>query len=169
MSWSRENRLISAFYNTPLQINAPENETSPNWDLYRLRLERMRSLQVHSTHWRATCSYPTHGIDYRDYLRGNFKDFNIVDFLGTDECKRVDYVDIRGHNGTNLKVPFWQKKSTWMLHHDSSYDLCQFTAKVGSVSSEDNFGFYYTFNPTFRCTQADNSTTQWWFGAHLKK
>ena len=169
MSWSRENRLISAFYNTPLQINAPENETSPNWDRYRLSLERMRSLQIHSTHWRATCSYPTHGIDYRDYLRGNFKDFNIVDFLGSGECKRVEYVDIRGHNGTNLKVPFWQKKSTWMLHHDSSYDFCQFTAKVGSVSSEDNFGFYYAFNPTFRCTQADNSTTQWWFGTHLKK
>ena len=170
MSWSRENRLISAFQNAPLQVNAPENENSPSWDRYRLSLERMRSLQVHSTHWRATCSYPTYGIDFRDYLRGNFKDFNIVDFLGTaaGECKRVEYVDIRGHNGTNLKVPFWQKKSTWMLHHDSSYDLCQFTAKVGSVPSEDNFGSYYTFNPKFRCTQADNYTTQWWFGAHLK-
>ena len=169
MSWSRKNRLLPAFEKAVLQINAPENETSPNWDRYRLSLERMRSLQIHSTHWRATCSYPTHGIDYRDYLRGNFKDFNIVDFLGIGECKRVEYVDIRGHKGTNLKVPFWQKKSTWILHHDSSYDSCQFTAKVGSVSSEDNFGFYYAFNPTFRCTQADNSTTQWWFGAHLKK
>ena len=169
MSWSRENRRISAFYNTPLNRNDPENENSSNWDHYRLRLKRMRSLQVQCTHWRATCSYQTYGIDFRDYLRCNFKDCNIVDCLETGQCKRVEYVIIRGHNGTNLKVPFWQKKSTWMLHHDSSYDLCQFTAKVGSVSSEDNFGFYYTFNPTFRCTQADNSTTQWWFGAHLKK
>ena len=169
MSWSRENRRISAFYNTPLQINAPENETSPNWDRYRLRLERMRSLQAHSTHWRATCSYPTHGIDYRDYLRGNFKDFNIVDSLGNAICKRVEYVNIRGHNGTNLKVPFWQQKNAYMLHHDSSYDFCEFTAKVGSVKREGNFGFYRQINQKFRCTQADNSTTQWWFGAHLKK
>ena len=166
MSWSRKNRVLSAFGKAVLQINAPENENSPNWDRYRLRLERMRSLQVHSTHWRATCCYPTHGIDYRDYLRGNFKDFNIVDFLGVGECKRVEYVDIRGHNGTNLTVPFWQD---WALHIDSSSGLCEFSATVGAVSNEDNFGYYGVFNPKFRCTQADNSTAQWWFGAHLKK
>ena len=166
MSWSRENRRISAFNNTPLNRNDPENENSPNWDRYRLSLKRMRSLQVHSTHWRATCSYPTHGIDFRDYLRGNFKDFNIVDFLGGGKCKRVEYVDIRGHNGTNLTVPFWQG---WALHIDSSSGLCEFSATVGAVSSEDNFGLYGAFNPKFRCTQTDNSTTQWWFGAHLKK
>ena len=117
MSWSRENRVISAFKNAVLQVNAPENENSPNYDRYQLSLERMRSLQVYSTHWQATCSYPTHGIDFTDYLRGNFKDFDIVDFQGHGECKRVEYVDIRGHNGTNLTAPFWQRKNAWMLHH----------------------------------------------------
>ena len=169
MSWSRENRVISAFKNAVLQVNAPENENSPNYDRYRLSLEQMRSLQVYSTHWRATCSYPTHGIDFTDYLRGNFKDLDIVDFQGHGECKRVEYVDIRGHNGTNLTAPFWQRKNAWMLHHDSSLVLCKFNAAVGAVSNEDNFGFYEGINPKFRCTQADNSTTQWWFGAHLKK
>ena len=169
MSLSKENRLISAFRNAVLQVNAQENDNSPNWDRYRLSLERMRSLQVHSTHWRATCSYPTYGIDYRDYLRGNFKDFNIVDFLGSGECKRVEYVDIRGHNGTNLTVPFWQQKNSWILHIVSSSHRCEFSASVGAVDSEDNFGFYGEINQKFRCTQADNSTTQWWFGAHLKK
>ena len=168
MSWS----VISAFKNAVLQANAPENENSPSWDRYRLSLERMRSLQVHSTHWRATCSYPTYGIDFRDYLRGNFKDFNIVDFLGDGECKRVEYVNIRGHNGTNLTVPFWQMKNVHhplMLCVDSSLVLCKFNASVGAVVSEDNFGLYWAFNTNFRCTQADNSTTQGWFGAHLKK
>ena len=153
-------------------MHAPENENSPSWDRYRLSLERMRSLQVHSTHWRATCSYPTYGIDFRDYLRGNFKDFNIVDFLGDGECKRVEYVNIRGHNGTNLTVPFWQMKNVHhplMLCVDSSLVLCKFNASVGAVVSEDNFGLYWAFNTNFRCTQADNSTTQGWFGAHLKK
>ena len=169
MSWSTENRLLSAFGNAVLQVNAQENDNSPNWDRYRLSLERMRSLQVHSTHWRATCSYPTYGIDYRDYLRGNFKDFNIVDFLGNGECKRVEYVDIRGHNGTNLTVPFWQQKNSWIMHTISSLHHCEFSASVGAVDNEDNFGFYGEINQKFRCTQADNSTTQWWFGAHLKK
>ena len=165
MSWSRENRRISAFYNTPLNRNDPENENSPNWDRYRLSLKRMRSLQVHSTHWRATCSYQTYGIDFTDYLRGNFKDFNIVDCSETGQCKRVEYVNIRGHNGTNLTAPFW---TGWVLHTDSSSDICELNATVGAIPSENNFGAYVVFNPKFRCTQAYNSTTQWWFGAHVK-
>ena len=168
MSWSKKNRFISAFRRTPFQSNAPENENSPNWDRYRLSLERMRSLQVHSTHWRATCSYPTHGIDFTDYLRGNFKDFNIVDFLGNGECKKVEYVDIRGLNGTNLTALFWANFGVG-LHTDSSIDFCELNATVGAVSSEDNFGSYNGINPKFRCTQEDSSTTQWWFGAQFKK
>ena len=168
MSWGKKNRFISAFRSTPFQSNAPENENSPNWDRYRLSLERMRSLQVHSTHWRSTCSYPTHSIDFTDYLRGNFKDFNILDFPSNGECKKVEYVDIRGHNGTNLTAPFWA--SSWTgLHTDSSIDFCELNATVGAVWSEDNFGLYNNINPKFRCTQEDSSTTQWWFGAHLKK
>ena len=31
MSWSKNNRFISAFRSTPFSSNAPENETSPNW------------------------------------------------------------------------------------------------------------------------------------------
>ena len=166
MSWSTENRFISAFHNTPLRFNAAENENSPNWDRYRLSLERMRSEQVHSTHWRATCSYPTHGIDFRDYLRGNFKDFNIIDFLGSGTCKRVEYINIRGYKGTNLTAPFWQLLNTFTLHIDSTFTHCEFNAaSTGAVSTEDNFGYYGSFNTNFRCTQGTQSTTQWWFGA----
>ena len=56
-----------------------------------------------------------------------------------------------------------------MLHTDSYSGLCELNATVGAVFSEDNFGVHGNINPKFRCTQADNSTTQWWFGAHLKK
>ena len=35
----------------------------------------------------------------------------------------------------------------------------------GSVPTEDNFGFYGSMNPTFRCTAHDADTTQWWVGA----
>ena len=168
MSWTSRNRGLSKFHSIPFKINAPVNETAQNWNQYRLSLARMRSLQAHSTHWRATCSYPTHGIDFRDYLRGNFKDFNVVDYIGGGQCKRVEYINTRGYVGKNLTVPFWQYLHEG-LHTDSSANTnCQFkAARIGAVGSEDNFGWYDSYNPKFRCTTDTQSTTQWWFGAHL--
>ena len=167
MSWSTQNRRLPAFMKIPFKDNAPVNENAQNWNLYRPSMARMRSLQDHSTHWRATCSYPTHGVDFKDYVRGNFKDFNIVDYLRRGKCRKVEYINIRGHMGIHQTVPFWQSTNSDMLHTDSSHTNCQFKPKSGSVSNEDNFGHYRTINPKFRCTQGSHSTTQWWFGAHL--
>ena len=96
----------------------------------------LRSLQSHSTHWRATCSFPTHGVDFTDYVRGNFKDLNIVNFLDSGKCKKVNYVNIRGHVGIHLTARFWQSTS-WMLRIDSSHSGCNFKTRSGSVTSED--------------------------------
>ena len=169
MSWTLVNRRLSAFLKIPFKYNSPQNEDNLNWDLYRLSLARMRFLQGQSTHWRATCSYPINGIDFRDYLRGNFKDFNIIDYVGGGTCKKVEYINIRGHVATDLTVPFWQKLNTWTLHTDSTYTHCQFkVAKSGAVREEDNFGWYASGMSTkFRCTQGTQSTTQWWFGGHI--
>ena len=167
LSFSNSHRELSVFQKIPFKYNSPVNENAHNWNLYRLSLGRIKSLQAHPTHWRATCSYPKYGVDFRDYVRGNFKNFNIVDYLGIQQCKKVEYINIRGHTGIHLTVPFWQK---WCLHVDSSYDTCEFNATSGSVSSEDNFGCYWsmqTMNPKFRCTEESSSTTQWWFGGHL--
>ena len=166
MSWANKYRRLPALRDNPFKNNAPVNENSHNWNLYRLSLTRMRSLQSHSTHWRATCSFPTHGVDFTDYVRGNFKDFNIVDYLGVAQCKKVEYVNIRGHIGIHLTARFWQS-TTYMLHIDSSRSPCNFDPRSGSVRREDSFGCYDYINPKFRCTGGDLSTTQWWFGAHL--
>ena len=118
----------------------------------------MRSLRAHSTHWRATCSYPTHG----------FQGFQLIDFLGDRQCKKVEYINTRGHVGTHLKVPFWQRLNSYTLHTDSTNTHRQFkTMKTEAVSSEDNFGHYGTINSKFRCTHSHQSTTKWWFGAHM--
>ena len=167
MSWSNKNRKLPAFLKAAFKQNAPVNENAQNWNLYRLSLARMRSLQDHSTHWRATCSYPTHGVDFTDYVRGTFKDFNIVDYLGGGKCKKVEYINIRGHIGIHQAVNFHQGANSHFLHTDSSHTNCQFKSKSGSVSGEDNFGYHWIINPKFRCTQGSHSTTQWWFGAHL--
>ena len=164
MSWSTRNRKLPAFDKFPFKYNSPVNENAQNWNLYRLSLARMKSLQSHSTHWRATCSYPTHGIDFRDYVRGSFKDFNVIDYLDNNKCKKVEYINIRGHIGIHQTVPFWQIANSYLLHTDSTYATCQFKPKAGSVSGEDNFGHYRYINPKFRCTQGSQSTTQWWLG-----
>ena len=144
MSWCTTNRKLPAFVKYPFNYNSPQNEDALNWDLYRLSLARMRYLQKMSTHWRATCSYPLKGIDFRDYLRGNFQDFNIFSFVGTGVCKKVEYVNIRGHVGTDVRARFFQKLNEYTLHIDtpSGSNNCQFNPKAGAVSSEDNFGWY---------------------------
>ena len=129
MSWNSRNRGLSKFRRIPFKTNAPVNENSQKWNQYRLSLARMRSVQARSTHWRATCSYSTQGIDFRDYLRGNFKDFNIVDYIGGGQCRRVEYINIRGRVGKILTVPFWQYLHEG-LHIDSSVNTtCQFKAQ----------------------------------------
>ena len=126
MSWANKNRAWSAFRRNSLRENAPVNENSLIWNMYRLSLTRMRSLQAHSTHWRATCNYPTHGVDFTDYVRGNFKDFNIVEYLNDGKpCRKVELVNIRGHMGIHLTARFW-KSTSYLLHIDSSQTGCNF-------------------------------------------
>ncbi|XP_068729869.1 uncharacterized protein [Montipora capricornis] len=167
MSWSHSRRSLAPFRSTAFKIDSPVNENAQNWNLYRLSLARMRSLQSQSTHWRATCGFPIHGVDFTDYVRGSFKDFNIVDYIGDGQCKKVEFINIRGHLGIRLTARFWQQAGRWLLHIDSSLTGCQFNASSGSVSSEDNFGFNGNTNPKFRCNEDKHSTTQWWFGGHL--
>lgn len=79
-------------------------------------------------------------------------------------AKKWNSINIRGHKGIYLTVPFWQYDGQG-LHTDSSRTNCQFTAaKSDAVTEEDNFGFYGNFNSNFRCTQGDQSTNQYWFG-----
>ena len=87
---------------------------------------------------------PVKCIDFRDYLRGNFNDFNIFSFVGTGVCKKMEYVNIRGHVGTDVTARFSQELSEYTLHIDtpSGSNNCQFNPKAGAVSSEDNFGWY---------------------------
>ncbi|XP_068730193.1 uncharacterized protein [Montipora capricornis] len=165
MSWSHSRRSLAPFSTNQFNFDAPVNENAQNWNLYRLSLARIRSLQSHSTHWRATCCFPTHGVDYRDYVRGNFKDFDIVDYRGSGDCKKVEFVNIRGHVGMHVTATFFQTSS--LLHINSPSTNCQFNPSAGSVASEDNFGASGSSNSAFRCTHNDTSTTQWWFGSHL--
>jgi len=55
----------------------PVNQDAPEWNNYRLSMSRMTSIQDVSTHWRATCNFPTDGVDYRDYWRVSINNLNL--------------------------------------------------------------------------------------------
>jgi hypothetical protein len=133
-------------------------------------MKRLANYQ--STHWRATTSHTLYGVDYNDYVRGRQSVLDITSDIPASACSEVEYVNIRGHNGTSVKVSFWQVDNSIILNIDSSWALCPFTrANTGSKPSENNFGFYCegdsTLNPNFRGMKNDESTTEWWFGGHL--
>ena len=48
----------------------PITQDVPEWNNYRLSMSLMKSIQDVSTHWRATCNFPTDGVDYRDWIIG---------------------------------------------------------------------------------------------------
>ena len=140
MSWATRNKDMVEFQSTALSTDSPVNKNLPNWNKYRMSLSMMNDLSVQSTHWRATCSFPTHGVHYVDYVRGKFVDFDVVNFLGVTVCKRVEYVNIRGHRCSDCNLPWWQVDQSWFLHTDSAATTCGFDPTAGAVSSEDNFG-----------------------------
>ena len=167
MSWSLKNNKL--FIITGLTVDAPVNEKTPNWHLYRMSHAQMLSVQSQSTHWRSTCSVNTYRVDYTDYMRGNFRDFNVLSYTGAGQCKKVEYINIRGNAKTSTTAKFWQGVRSWFLHTDSSYRGCPFQALAnnGAKREEDNFGHYATVNSKFRCTASPESTTQYWFGGYV--
>lgn len=167
-SWSFANNGLNAFRKGAFTADAPLNERTPNWVSYRLSKTKMSLIKAASTHWRSTCSFEKYRVDYKDYMRASFADFDITTFVGGGVCKKVEYINIRGHVGYHSTARFWQHTSFYALHTDSSGGSpCSFNPKDGSVPSEDNFGFYATVNSAFRCTSDDAATTQYWFGGYL--
>ena len=145
------------------------NQNSFTWNKFRLSLPIMNSTLSHSTHFRATCNF-TDGLLTTDYLRGKTTELNIL-LLNSRSCVTLEYINIRGHEGYNVSVWMIQQETPQAahIHTDSHYGghYCPFkSAQTGSIGGggEDNFGLYRTVNRLHRCSSADNSTTQWWFG-----
>ena len=166
ISQSLKNRDLPSFKMIPLFNDSALKEDTPNWDEYRLSMKRISQLRHESSHWRVTCSFPQHGIDYRDYVRVNFSEFDPLTFVSAPtkpDCKKVEYINIRGHNCSQCTSRWWQKPSQF-LHIDSHFNSCEFGSSPGSSINEDNFGYYDQYNPKFRCTKETASSTNHWFG-----
>ncbi|MFW0837853.1 MAG: DUF2341 domain-containing protein [Candidatus Komeilibacteria bacterium] len=149
--------------------NVSINEDDPTQiDNYRLSKTRMDNLNGVSTQWRSTCQMnqdPT-----RDYAISNKSDTDIMTFAITDSCRVMVDVNVRGYNCQNCQAKWWgYAAGSKHTHLDSSINnaVCgvgSLDSDAGSVSSEDNWGYYAYTNPEFQCTASSDSTTNWWMG-----
>ena len=159
------------FSTKSLYEDFPVNEESPDdWSSYRASLANMNLIRAHSTHWRATCEFPTIGIDFRDYFRALFEEYDVLvpDPLAASgvTCKLYEFINIRGNQCINctaltavytLTAPFVTVNSNWA---QCNLDIIP----NGGIQSEMNFGSYGQINQGFRCSASKHSTTQYWFG-----
>ena len=166
-SHSLENNGV--FNRKPFYLkDMPMNQDAPEWDSYRLSMSRMKSIQDVSTHWRATCNFPTDGVDYRDYIRVSLERLDLLVKPNPSKfCLLAEFVNIRGDECVNCTVLIAYgtgPESDITLHMDSHFGPTEGCYFDGGIPNEDNFGNYQTQNPAFRCTSSMNSTTQFWLG-----
>ena len=142
----------------------PINQDAPEWNKYRLSMSRMKTIRISSTHWRATCNFPTDGVDYRDYIRVSLERLDlVVKPREYDFCLLTEFFNVHGNECSNCTV-FAACGPGIFLHIDSSLGPHRGCDFGGGIDNEDNFGFYDTTNPAFRCTSSETSTTQYWLG-----
>ena len=146
------------------------NQRNQNWERYRIGRSRMRILEARSSHWRITCDFPTYGVDYRDYVRAEFKNLNPLKYNASGECRKMEYINIRGRNCTQCTAAWWQTTSQQLTHFSDLYqDGCQLGKIDGSLDNEANFGGYWknNFSSEFRCSSKETSSTNHWFGGRV--
>ena len=167
-SFSFENRKIKEVMRRSFSENAPLNENTPNWYRYRMSHSQMNHCKQQSTHWRVTCSFPQDAKHiYTDYCRTTFRNFDVMTFRSLGVCKKLEFVNIRGHQCSYCTLVWYSKIGREMIHVDSRASAkCDLNAALGSVVDEDNFGWYASTNSKFRCTAGPDSTTNWWFGGY---
>ena len=77
-----------------MSVESSSSGSGVDRTMYRMPLLQMQSLADHSTHFRATCNFPTHGVKKTDYARDKLKNH---DFFGTFsyQCLHYEYINIR--------------------------------------------------------------------------
>ena len=142
VSWNKASKNLS-FSKQEISTGRTSQPQNPNWNVYRQTMARMKSLCSRSTHWRATCSFNLmKAIDYRDYIRGSFSDFDIMTFLGKGKCFKVEYVNIRGHAaGSGTTEHFWLLRNSNFLRIDSGASGCAASLMVAPFQVKTTLGF----------------------------
>ncbi|KAK3734532.1 hypothetical protein QZH41_001529 [Actinostola sp. cb2023] len=118
------------FKTTPFYLDDPLNQSSPNWDLYRLSLPRMKTVRGSSRYWRVSCNYGDHGIDRRDYAISKWTDIDLLNLNGAG-CRRFVYIDVRGTHCSNCTttMSYIHTPHSRPLDHRTAFQILQTHAK----------------------------------------
>ena len=165
MSFTRANKEREPFRFSGMYEDAPANKYSPNWSNYRMSLNQMTDLKNKTTHWRATCSFPTYRFDiHTDYVRAVFTDFDLMGkFSG--ECKKANYISVMKQSCSECTSNWWQSNShTPHIYAGVNNSPCDVKS---DKSDKVYFGAYYRYSTAFRCTATSDSTTNYWFGSNV--
>ena len=95
----------------------PKNQEAFTWGKFRLSLLLMIATANLSTHVRATCTFNTEELQYKDYFRAKLSDIDVLR-LRSEGCKKVEFISIRGYNCTGCTAFFFQKDG-YHAHTDS--------------------------------------------------
>lgn len=158
------------------------NPRSVNSYAFRLDSAALTSIAHNSTHWRSTCNLLILDNDtlairdvnqvYVDYVRSTFIDLNPVTFGSSDDtCRRVEVAYIGCDNCTDCKLQWQQTKGEHLRMIGSSIscdtDYSQ-RSPLPHISAGEYWGRYSTNPNNFSCSLSSGSTTQFWFGSHLR-
>ena len=154
------------------------NESSPNWDAYRLSKTRILSIHSQSSQWRATCNYNTDGVIFTDYVESKFDHVDPMTYK-VHSCQKVTYVNIRGSSCTDCTILIAQDDNIdfGIASYYSEHGIkpkCDFVNSPGVKDNEGSFGLFTNegginnINTGHRCSAGPAATTQYWFGASLQ-
>ena len=146
-------------------------------DTNAFRLDKAQILDFHQhdeSYLLMTCNFDISMT--RDFVFSRFYDEFLwdPDISTGSNCFKVQSANIRGFQCDEQTVNFWSLSNDKAGKHfriDSSFCHCECCDWVtDSIHSEDNFGFYGTYNPAFSCSASPDSTTNYWIGdvVHLR-
>ena len=164
---SFERSCFDALQKEPLTKDFPREQKNPNWEKYKLSLERMKALRDESTDWAFTCKYNTRGFSHDDFLRVKFAKCDILTYKGASDgnCIDVEYVNIRGSSCSNCKFSVSQGGTTF--HVGKTHNNCgawvDYTSKTCGITKARYFGSYTCTDTSFACMATSSSTNQLWF------
>ena len=160
-SFSFENHIpANSKFKRPLKIDLPVSENAVTWSGYRLRKARMQLIKQNSNQLRFTCDFNNvQDVNQTDYLQISLKNLN------KDISSSQGKINGIGLHGCTIKI---HQNGNEALHVHT--DNCNFRPSKQLCQGFRYFSFFQNrdcIEPTHRCTQNMQSTSQIWLGKKI--
>ena len=122
----------------------------------------MVELHQHSSHWRATCSYEVFGVDFKDYVRVNMSDVDLITGHyfnannGPSACKTIEFMNIVGADECrqcNFALYHLSDYTPMVnIFYSKSYSHCTFDISQSAYICNPNTNLaspYFKLNPSY--------------------